>query len=293
MKASVETLILRILLVCILLLVGLILWVNLGPHLPNTTSADVQSKSYVIMRFEDGEILSFKEKDAQIYPASMTKMMTAILAIENYEDIEDIIEVPYSIFPTLYAQDASRAGFEPGERVPYRDILYGMLLPSGCECCETAAYLTAGSDETFVEWMNEKAASLGMEHTHFANATGLHDSNHYTTVYDLALLLRYCLQNETFYEVFTTSSYRTPSNIHPEGMILRSTMREELSDIFTGDVEILGGKTGFTSFAGLCLASLGEVDGERYIVVNAGAPGDHGTEPYHILDAIALYQSLA
>ena len=286
MKASVETLILRILLVCILLLVGLILWVNLGPHLPNTTSADVQSKSYVIMRFEDGEILSFKEKDAQIYPASMTKMMTAILAIENYEDIEDIIEVPYSIFPTLYAQDASRAGFEPGERVPYRDILYGMLLPSGCECCETAAYLTAGSDETFVEWMNEKAASLGMEHTHFANATGLHDSNHYTTVYDLALLLRYCLQNETFYEVFTTSSYRTtPSNIHPEGMILRSTMREELSDIFTGDVEILGGKTGFTS--------LGEVDGERYIVVNAGAPGDHGTEPYHILDAIALYQSLA
>lgn len=264
MKASVETLILRILLVCILLLVGLILWVNLGPHLPNTTSADVQSKSYVIMRFEDGEILSFKEKDAQIYPASMTKMMTAILAIENYEDIEDIIEVPYSIFPTLYAQDASRAGFEPGERVPYRDILYGMLLPSGCECCETAAYLTAGSDETFVEWMNEKAASLGMEHTHFANATGLHDSNHYTTVYDLALLLRYCLQNETFYEVFTTSSYRTtPSNIHPEGMILRSTMREELSDIFTGDVEILGGKTGFTSFAGLCLASLGEVDGER------------------------------
>lgn len=294
MKASVETLILKILLVCILLLVGLILWVNLGPHLPNTTSADVQSKSYVIMRFEDGEILSFKEKDAQIYPASMTKMMTAILAIENYEDIEDIIEVPYSIFPTLYAQDASRAGFEPGERVPYRDILYGMLLPSGCECCETAAYLTAGSDETFVEWMNEKAASLGMEHTHFANATGLHDSNHYTTVYDLALLLRYCLQNETFYEVFTTSSYRTtPSNIHPEGMILRSTMREELSDIFTGDVEILGGKTGFTSFAGLCLASLGEVDGERYIVVNAGAPGDHGTEPYHILDAIALYQSLA
>ena len=246
------------------------------------------------MRFEDGEILSFKEKDAQIYPASMTKMMTAILAIENYEDIEDIIEVPYSIFPTLYAQDASRAGFEPGERVPYRDILYGMLLPSGCECCETAAYLTAGSDETFVEWMNEKAASLGMEHTHFANATGLHDSNHYTTVYDLALLLRYCLQNETFYEVFTTSSYRTtPSNIHPEGMILRSTMREELSDIFTGDVKILGGKTGFTSFAGLCLASLGEVDGERYIVVNAGAPGDHGTEPYHILDAIALYQSLA
>lgn len=294
LKASVETHILRILLVCILLLLGLILWVNLSPHLPDTTSVDVQSESYVIMRFEDGEILSSKEKDAQIYPASMTKMMTAILAIENYEDLEEVIEVPYSIFPALYAQDASRAGFEPGERVPYRDILYGILLPSGCECCETAAYLTAGSDETFVEWMNEKAASLGMDHTHFANATGLHDSNHYTTTYDLALLLRYCLQNETFYEVFTTSSYlTTPSNIHPEGMVLRSTMREELSEISTGDIEILGGKTGFTSFAGLCLASLGEVDGERYIVVNAGAPGDHGTEPYHILDAITLYQSLA
>ena len=86
MKASVETHILRILLVCILLLVGLILWVNLSPHLPDTTSVDVQSESYVIMRFEDGEVLSSKEKDAQIYPASMTKMMTAILAIENYED---------------------------------------------------------------------------------------------------------------------------------------------------------------------------------------------------------------
>lgn len=290
LKTSVETHILRILLVCILLLVGLILWVKLF----GATPPDIQSKSYVIMRLEDGKILSSKEKDAQIYPASMTKMMTAILAIENHEDIEEVIEVPYSIFPALYAQDASRAGFEPGEIVPYRDILYGILLPSGCECCETAAYLTAGSDEAFVTWMNEKAASLGMDHTHFANTTGLHDANHYTTTYDLALLLRYCLQNETFYEVFTTSSYlTTPSNIHPEGMILRSTMREELSDISTEDVEILGGKTGFTSFAGLCLASLGEVHGERYIVVNAGAPGDHGTEPYHILDAIALYQSLA
>ena len=292
MKRSVETYILRLLLLCILLLAGLILWVNWGMN--RRPSVDVKSQSYIVMRMEDGKILFSKEENARIYPASMTKMMTAILAIENQEDLDEQIEVPYSIFPALYAQDASRAGFEPGEIVPYRDILYGILLPSGCECCETAAVLTAGSGETFVEWMNEKAASLGMNETHFANTTGLHDPDHYTTVSDMAVLLRYCLQNDTFYEIFTTGSYLTSSsNILPEGILLRGTMREELLDISTGNIEILGGKTGFTSSAGLCLASFGEAGGERYIIVTAGAPGNHETEPYHILDTISLYQSLA
>ena len=141
--------------------------------------------------------------------------------------------------------------------------------------------------------MNKKAADLGMYNTHFENTTGLHDDNHYTTVKDLAILLSDALQNDTFQEVFTKPRHSTPpTNKHPGGITYYSTMFEKLSDQNIIGGEILGGKTGYTDEAGLCLASFAKVGKQEYILISAGAKGDPYSEQYNITDALAVYNSI-
>jgi len=141
--------------------------------------------------------------------------------------------------------------------------------------------------------MNQKAADLGMKNTHFENATGLHAENHYTTVKDLAILLSYALQNETFREIFTSSRHSTqPTNKHPGGITFYSTLFADLNTPNISGGEILGGKTGYTAEAGLCLASLAKVGNREYILISAGAKGDHNSEQYNISDALAVYNSI-
>ncbi|MFQ7553317.1 MAG: D-alanyl-D-alanine carboxypeptidase family protein, partial [Blautia marasmi] len=177
-----------------------------------------------------------------------------------------------------------------GEEAVGLDLLYGVLLPSGAECCLTFAERIAGSEEAFVDMMNEKAKELGMEHTHFTNSTGLQDEDHYSTVRDISVLLRYALAGDTFRQVFTSSSYSTnPSACHPEGFTFVSTMFQEMSSAQVNGGEILGGKTGYTKDAGLCLASLAVIDGKEYILVTAHANGNHETKQYHVQDAVKVY----
>ena len=152
------------------------------------------------------------------------------------------------------------------------------------------ACATAGSEENFAELMNGKAAELGMAHTHFKNATGLHDPGHYTTVMDMAVLLRAGLKNPDFRELLTTFDYQTePTNRHPGGVGLSSTLSSLMGTPYPNGVTLLGGKTGYTEEAGLCLATLAEKDGREYIAVTAGAPGSHETSPRHLKDAFLLY----
>ncbi len=235
------------------------------------------------------------EHNAQerIYPASLTKIMTAVLAVENTEDLDEEITVPEDFFGQLYAEDASMAGFWPGERARLWDLLYGILLPSGAECCMTFAYRIAGSEAAFVEMMNQKAEELGLADTHFCNATGLHDPDHYSTVQDLSVLLRYALQSAAFKTAFTGSRYSVPpTRQHPDGFTFVSTMFQYMDSAEVTGGRILGGKTGYTEEAGQCLASLAEVAGREYILVTAKAPGTHETEQYHILDAEQVYSQI-
>ena len=266
------------------------------PHIDHIDLAqlNLNSSCAILTDAETGEILWEYNGQEQIYPASLTKLMTALLAIEHTSDFSETVTVPDSIFPDLYAQNASMAGFQPGETASLEDLLYGVLLPSGAECSLTFALQIAGSEEAFVGLMNEKAAALGMEHTHFANATGLHDPEHYSTVHDLSLLLRFCLQDETFRTVFTTFRHSTaPSAQHPDGFTFFSTLSPDLEEgVFSGG-EILGGKTGYTQEAGLCLASLAQIQGREYLLVTAGAPGDHQSDPLHVRDAAEVYGQLA
>lgn len=252
------------------------------------------SPNAVLIDAETGDILESYDAGKRIYPASLTKIMTAVVAIEHTENMEEMITLPGDFFQELYEENASMAGFAPGEQIYLRDLLYGILLPSGAECCLAFAERIAGSEEGFVKLMNEKARELGMKDTSFCNATGLHEKNHYSTVEDLAVLLQYALKNETFRAAFTSQSYHTlPSEVHPEGFTFTSTVFQHLDGTEIAGGAILGGKTGYTPEAGLCLASLGEVSGREYILVTAGANGNHETEPYHILDAVKVYNQIA
>lgn len=251
------------------------------------------SKYVILEDLASGEVLAEKRSQEKIYPASLTKIMTAIVAIENIENLEEILAVPYEIFPDLYAQEASMAGFESGEEVTVLDLLYGVLLPSGAECCLTLANRIAGSEAAFAELMNQKAQELGMKDTHFCNSTGLHEEKHYSTAKDIAVLLRYALGNSEFRTVFTSVSYNVqPTNVHPEGFTFSSTLFKDMNNAQIMDSEIMGGKTGYTKEAGLCLASLALVEGQEYILITAKANGTHETEPFHILDAVKVYDQL-
>lgn len=247
----------------------------------------------VLMDASTGEILAEQNADTQMYPASMTKILTAVTAMESVNSLDEIVTMPYEIYATLYEEGASMAGFEAGEQASVRQLLYGVILPSGAECCIALADLIDGSESAFVQRMNEKAQALGMSSTHFVTCTGLHDAQHYSTVRDIAVLLQYALQSSDFREIFTAHSYSVaPTAQHPEGFTFYSTMFQSLGDASVTGGEILGGKTGYTEEAGLCLASLAQVNGREYILVTAGAPGSHDTEPLHTIDAKAVYNRI-
>lgn len=251
------------------------------------------SGNAILVDKDTGEVLAEHKGQRKIYPASMTKIMTALLAVEHTENWEENVTLPYEIFLPLYEENASMAGFQPGETANLKDLLYGALLPSGAECCLTFAVRIAGSESAFVDLMNEKAAALGMEDTHFCNATGLQSKEHYSTAADMVLLLREALKYDAFREAFTAKSHSTrPSEAHPEGFTFYSTLFQYMDSASVPGGEILGGKTGYTEEAGLCLASLARVNGKEYILVTAGAEGSHETAQFHILDAIDVYGQL-
>lgn len=247
-----------------------------------------------LYRRSDGMALFEKNAGQRMYPASMTKIMTALVALEHLPDLSEEILLEEGMFQALYEADASVAGFLPGERVTAIDLLYGVLLPSGAECCIGLANHIAGSEAEFVGLMNQKAADLGMEGTHFVNTSGLHDEDHYTTVRDLAILLRAALDNETFRTVFTSSRHSTmATNKHADGITFYSTMFTQMSDPNLTSGKILGGKTGYTSAAGQCLASLAEWNGEEYLCITGGAARDEEGTAFHIRDAFSIYEELA
>lgn len=252
----------------------------------------INSTHAILIHASSGKVLGAANADERIYPASLTKMMTAIVAIEKLDSLNTEITLTNEMFAGLYERDATQAGFQPGETVRASDLIYGVLLPSGAECCIALADTIAGSEEAFVELMNQKAAKLGMKNTHFRDSTGLHDPEHYSTVRDMAVLLKYCIKNTHFREMISSPWHSTGvTNVHPDGITYYSTMFKSLPDPQVTGGKILGGKTGFTNEAGLCLASYADIGGREYIFVTAGAYNDSGA-PLHIQDAVTVYSRI-
>ena len=223
------------------------------PVLKEVDISGINSPNAILMQARGGKILGEINGDEQIYPASMTKIMTVIVAIENLKDLDEEITLTDEMFAGLYEQDATQAGFQPGENVRVIDLLYGAMLPSGAECCIALADTISGSEADFAELMNKKAKKLGMDNTHFCDSTGLHNPDHYSTVKDIVVLMKYCIKNDTFREIVESSRHSTGvTNIHPDGITYYSTMFKNLSDPTVTGGKILGGKTGYTSEAGHC-----------------------------------------
>lgn len=244
---------------------------------------EIQSKNAILYNLNEDTILFSKEAEEKIPIASLTKIMTAIVALENITNLDEVVTVPSKALEGLALKNAMVVGFRAGERITYRDLLYGMLLPSGADATNIVAYCLVGSEEEFVNLMNEKARELGLLNTHFSDTSGLDDYNNYSTVFDIATLLKYALQNTTFKQVFTSHEYITSNGLKLESTLKYYTVKYHLQNSY-----ILGSKTGFTTIAGYCLASYASYDDVEYLLVTAGAPTENGY-PYHFQDAFTIY----
>lgn len=257
--------------------------------------SEIKSTNAILIDLTSGEIIAEKSPDERIYPASITKIMTTIIALEHFEDTEVSLEVSNQIFSYLIAQNASVAGFSAGEKVKVIDLLYGVLLPSGADACLTIANAVAGNEQAFAKKMTKKAHEIGAVNTNFVNSTGLHDENHYTTVRDLSKILVYALNNDVFKTIFTTEKYTTsPTNKHKNGITVTSTTFSAFKRAGITNNYVLGGKTGYTCEAALCLATLGKKNDREYILVTVGAStpnASRGTN--HVVDANYIYQNIA
>ena len=258
---------------------------------------EVEYSQIALLLAEDGTIIFDKDGDRSFFPASITKIMTAIVAVENIPDLSVMITMDEDIYTYCAEEYAATSGFVAGESVCALDLLYGTLLTSGADSAIALARHVAGTEEAFAEMMNAKAEEYGLTGTHFANCTGLHNVKHYSTAYDLAIILQNALKNDLLREIMSTYSYCSEAtNKHPSGLWLVSTVGKAFRNAGIDMGCILGGKTGFTDEALLCLASFADidVDGETitFILVTLGA-GDGGNDiPYHIYDADLVFNSI-
>ncbi len=266
--------------------------------------ADVSTPYIALMEAETGALLYQRDAYSRAFPASTTKVMTAIVALENIKDMNRVVTLgwrPVSGFgPT-----SSLMGLEANETIPLMDILYGLMMRSGNDAAKALAMETSyevfGQDTEpselipkFVDLMNQKAAELGMNSTHFVTVDGRHDDNHYTTAYDFAVLMRYALQNPVFAKVIATAEYDVaPTNQHPQGMHFENSNR--LISNKTGDNQsflyqyCIGGKTGETNYAGYCLISACRKDDITLIAVQFGDSNNSTSKFYRYEVAKKLY----
>ncbi len=248
------------------------------------SALEINSKHAILYNLNEDKIILEKNSNEITSIASLTKIMTTIVAIENIENLDAKVTITEKDFNGLY--DASLAGFEVGDEVTYRDLLYGTMLPSGAEASQALANNISGSVNVFAGLMNEKAKELGMKNTHFVNTSGLDVNNHYSTVYDVAVLLKYCLNNKTFKTIFESTSYKTSNG----ELTLYSTFRYTAIKYNYKSDYILGAKTGYTDDAGKCLASIAydQNNDILYLLVTTGA-NTSTDDAYHIKDATNIY----
>lgn len=250
--------------------------------------SEVVSENVVFIDVEAGRILGQKDAAVRISPASMTKILTVLVAAEHVTNPDDIFEITRDITDYSYVNDCSIAGFKAGERVTVRDLFYGTALPSGADAAVGLAVYVSGSQEAFVELMNEKVDELGLSGTsHFTNCVGIYDDDHYSTVYDIAVILKAACDNSFCREVLAAHTYTTSgTEQHPEGIALSNWFLRRIEDKDTHG-EVLCAKTGYVEQSGNCAASLSiGRDGREYICVTA-----HSTSVWRcIYDHVALCQ---
>ena len=211
------------------------------------------------------EVLYAKNENEKMWPASLTKVMTVLLALENI-DLDRTITVKQEMLADLNGKGLSQAGFRAGDVLTIRDLLYGAMLPSGADACNLIAYAVSGSTDEFVKLMNRRARQLGMMNTHFVNVHGNDDPNHYSTARDIEILMENAIVHDTFLKVISTYTYTVSTGLKLTSSVLKKTSGYGGEYYIPG---LVGGKTGYTPAARYNLAVLTKKDGVKRIYVVA------------------------
>lgn len=239
-------------------------------------NSSIKSSAAIVMEATTGKIIYSKNGNAIKYPASTTKILTAIIAIEqsSLNDMALVSEYAITSIPSGY----TNANIQVGETLSIKDLLYALMLASANEAAVVIAEHISGSNSEFAELMNKKAIEIGCKNTHFVNANGMHNKSHYTTAYDMALITQYAMKNKTFREIVSTTSYTLPATkVYPYNS-RTFTNTNSLIIVNKNNVpnnfyypSAIGVKTGFTSPAGNCLVSAANNNGLEFITVILGA----------------------
>ena len=244
----------------------------------NIKALEIYSENAVLYNMNEDKIIYEKNSEEKVKVASLTKIMTTIVALENIDNIKEQTDMPKEALIGL--EDYVTTEIKANDIITYEDLLYGIMLPSGADCANAIALKVSGNIDDFVKLMNEKAKELNLEQTHFSNPIGI-DEDNYSSVNDIAKLLKYALNNEEFYKIFTTRNYKTSNNIDLESTIIEKSEPDNIDISY-----ILGSKTGFTDDAGNCLASIAKINNVKYLLVTTKAGINHS---YHIMDATNIY----
>jgi len=244
----------------------------------------VQAQGAILMDADTGTVLWGQNIHNQYFPASITKVMTALLVIEKCSLDETVTFSHNAVFNV--ESGSSNAGINEGDKLSVRDCLYALLLKSANESANALAEHVAGSTEAFADMMNVRAKELGCTNTHFANPSGLNNPEHYTSPYDMALIARAAFNNPVFEDIDSTTFYKLPPNsINKEGLTIypgHKMMRKSTPFYYPG---IIGGKTGYTTLAGNTLITCAEKNGMRLItIILKGSTPQYWADTKNLLD---------
>ncbi len=234
----------------------------------------IQAEGGIVMDADTGTVLYGKNAHTPYYPASITKILTALIVIERC-DLDEMVTFSHNAVYNV-EEGSKSAGLDEGDVLSVRDCLYALLLQSANEAANALAEHVAGSVESFAELMNARAASLGCQDSHFSNPSGLNDPNHYTSAYDMALIGRAALNNETFMGIDSTLYYDLPpTKWNREGLRIypgHKMIKKNMPEYYSG---ALGGKTGYTSLAGNTLVTFARRDGMTLVAVILNGHSSH------------------
>lgn len=256
-----------------------------------TLKPEVNANFTILVDADAGLVVAEKNGNAKMYPASMTKVMTLLVACEHITDLNEKLEITQDIVDYVKKEGASNCGFKAGEQVTMLDLLYGLILPSGADAALALVRRIAGSEEQFVALMNQKAQQLGISATtHFTNCTGLYNDNHYSTAEDMAIIMRAAAQNSVAATILTTRSYTTQANNKRSTGLSFSNLFLKRIDTQTTGGQVNFAKTGYVAKAGNCAVSyFTAASGRHYICVTGKTSGAWNVVSAHA----ALYSQYA
>lgn len=258
-----------------------IIWLLCSFEIVFAEEFNITSEHVILYNVNDNNVLYELNSDEKTQIASLTKIMTTLVVLDEVKNLEEEVVVPKEAFQGI--SEYSQVGLKVGNKVTVKDLLYGTMLPSGADAVNTLAIYVSGSVSKFVELMNDKGEELKLKNTHFDNPIGMDSEENYSTASDVAMMLLYGLQNETFKEIFTARTYTIPS--------LNITMNSTLisySKSYGLDIsDITGAKSGYTDGAGLCLASTATIDDVDYLLVTIGSSTKNRSNA--VRDSLEIY----